>query len=364
MRWWCLLTVPAAAALATADAASTRRGQVVAALKRFDQLAAMSSRGDPEGCKSALNELCALDDAGVVFELGPNAYNRAMKVCAGELDVAESLYARLSDRGSPDAASLEAIVSIRLEHDVLEGAASALADLLESALEIRTSKSGRQLPRRKLPERTVRVARAVFDACAEAAVQAEPLSRAQGYWDELGELGLWAPPPPPPAPERTLALLKPDCLRKGHDGEIEAFIAAHGFTTVRRRCWQMDAEEAADFLQTSWGSSAGDRERRFFGEMVDFYCSGPVMALLLERDGAITAWRQLLGPGDPAVARGFVDRFGRKHRPKAPDSVRARWGENKQANSCHGSDSPEAAAREIEFVFGEEWCEVGPRSNS
>ena len=63
-------------------AADTKRRQVVAALKRFDQLAAMSSRGDPEGCSTALTELEALRETGAVFELGPNAHNRAMRVCS------------------------------------------------------------------------------------------------------------------------------------------------------------------------------------------------------------------------------------------------------------------------------------------
>ena len=74
--------------------------------------------------------------------------------------------------------------------------------------------------------------------------------------------------------------------------------------------------------------------------------SGEVLALLLEREGAIAAWREMLGPGDPSVGR--VD---------APDSVRARWGANKQANAAHGADSAEAAAREIRFVFGDAMVE-------
>ena len=174
----------------------------------------------------------------------------------------------------------------------------------------------------------------------------------------------------------------------------------------------MDAREAEAFLATSWGSAAGDRERRFFSEMVRshcsgdeptrtssspspsplpspstspspspstsasalpqptrdpgpspgpnqvrFYCSGDVLALLLEKDGAIGAWRTLLGPGDPAVARGYTDRFGRVHRAKAPHSVRALYGTNKQANAAHGADSPEAARREISFIFGAEFVE-------
>ncbi|EOD25406.1 hypothetical protein EMIHUDRAFT_57733, partial [Emiliania huxleyi CCMP1516] len=146
------------------------------------------------------------------------------------------------------------------------------------------------------------------------------------------------------SPERTLALLKPDCVASGAAGEVEALIAEHGFEVVRRRRWRMGEGEAAAFLQASCSS-------RFFSEMVSFYASGEVVALLLQRAGAIGAWRELLGPGDPAAARGYTDRHGRVRRPKAPRSVRARWGRDKQANAAHGSDSEEAAGREIRFVF-------------
>ena len=344
-------------------AADARRQLVVAALKRFDQLAAMASRGDPEGCSTALEELAALDVAGVTFELGPNAHNRAMRVCSAEPDTVERLYAELAAVGRQDDATLEGLATMRLEHDMLVEAAAAVAELLAPALQVPTNKAGLPLPRRKLPERSARVARAVLEACAEAELDEEELSGAPRLWRELGALGLWAPPPPPPVRERTLALLKPDCVASADGGaaaaEVEAFIAAEGFETVRRRRWRMAPAEAEGFLATSWGSAAGDRERRFFGEMVSFYCSGDVLALLLEREGAIGEWRRHLGPGDPAVARGYTDRFGRAHRPKAPRSVRARWGTNKQANAAHGADSPEAARREIRFVFGDGWSEAG-----
>jgi len=341
-----------------------RRQRVVAALKRFDQLEAMASRGDPEGCSTALEELAALHKAGITFELGPNAYNRAMRVCAADLEKVEELFAQLSAYGRQDDASLEALAAIRLENDMLPEAAAAVAQLLAPALQPKKTKSGRLLPLRKVPERTVRVARAVLEACSEAGLTEDQLSGAPQIWEQLGELGLYAPPPPPPLPERTLALLKPDCLKAAAEDDIERFICANGFAVVRRKRWQMAPEEAADFLTTSWASADGDRNRRFFSEMVAFYCSGDVLALLLEADGAIAKWRQLLGPGDPAVARGYTDRFGRVHRPKAPQSVRARWGLNKQANAAHGSDSRDSAVREIQFVFGEEWSEPGQSSSS
>ena len=104
----------------------------------------------------------------------------------------------------------------------------------------------------------------------------------------------------------------------------------------------MSEEEAAAFLSTSWGSSSGVTTRRFFRELTRFYASGEVLALLLEREDAIGSWRALLGPGDPSVGR-----------VSQPESVRARWGTNKMANAAHGADSAAAAAREIQFVFGD-----------
>ena len=84
---------------------SSRRQRVVAALKRFDQLEAMSSRGDQEGCSTALAELALLDADGVKFELGPNAHNRAMRVCASEPEVVEKLFAEIEAEGLADDAS-------------------------------------------------------------------------------------------------------------------------------------------------------------------------------------------------------------------------------------------------------------------
>lgn len=131
-------------------AADAKRRQVVAALKRFDQLAAMSSRGDPEGCSTALTELEALRETGAVFELGPNAHNRAMRVCSTDLETVESLYAQLAAEDRQDAASLAQLASIRLENDMLLEAAEAVAELLAPALEVRTNKLGRALPRKKV----------------------------------------------------------------------------------------------------------------------------------------------------------------------------------------------------------------------
>lgn len=88
----------------------------------------------------------------------------------------------------------------------------------------------------------------------------------------------------------------------------------------------------------------------FFVAMQEFYASGDCVALLLERAGAVAAWRGMLGPGDPSVGRVV-----------APESIRARFGTSKQCNAAHGADSVEAVRREVAYVFGTApcWCEPG-----
>jgi len=151
-----------------------------------------------------------------------------------------------------------------------------------------------------------------------------------------------------PKLERTVAIIKPDAVALGMEDEILHIINTAGFEVLQRRRHRFDEASARTFLSVSWGSAAGDPRRRFFQDMVAFYTSGEVMALLLEREDAIATWRALLGPGDPSVARSV-----------APLSVRARLGTNKQSNAAHGADSPLSAHREIELLFGEEWCSSG-----
>ena len=140
----------------------------------------------------------------------------------------------------------------------------------------------------------------------------------------------------------TLAVLKPDAVRAGLVDEIRDWIEQQGFTVVASRRLCLSEEAAQAWLQVSWGTSAGDTGRRFFQEMVRFYASGAIVALLLQKEGAIDEWRSLLGPGDPSVAK-----------KASPHTLRARWGSNKQANAAHGADSEDAARREITHVFGE-----------
>ena len=220
------------------------------ALKRFDACA---------DCAAGVAELSALRAAGQVR--GPNAHNRAMRLCAAsEIDEVEKLYDELASLSLCDDTSRALLVTTRLQHGRLPEAAAGTAELLGSALS-----QGR------CRARTARLACSVLSACEEAGVNA---GAAAARWREVGAAGLVpappAPPAPPPALERTLALLKPDCVRAGATEAIERLAHECGFATVCRRRWRMDEHEAAAFLAASWGSTSGDARRRFFAEMVRF----------------------------------------------------------------------------------------------
>ena len=167
----------------------------------------------------------------------------------------------------------------------------------------------------------------------------------QGTRDSLTDSGLLPL-------ERTLVLLKPGTDDPGLASYVYACLQDAGLKIVRKKKWKMREGEAESFLRVSWGSTAGSMKRRFFRELVEYYTSGPVTALLVEGPGAISAWRHILGPGDPWVARG-----------EHPDSVRARFGVSKLRNAAHGADSPASARREIAHLFTDEDFDVGEDLN-
>ena len=131
--------------------------------------------------------------------------------------------------------------------------------------------------------------------------------------------------------EQTLAIIKPDAVRKKIVGSIISAIEEHDFTIVRIKTLKMAREEAALFYDLHRG-------KPFYERLVDFMSSGQIYVLLLERERAIEEWRWLMGVTDPAEAV-----FG---------SLRQRFGTSVQQNSVHGSDSPESARRELSFFFG------------
>ena len=130
--------------------------------------------------------------------------------------------------------------------------------------------------------------------------------------------------------ERTLAIVKPDAVRRNLIGEIIRRIEAGGLRVAAARFLRMTKAEAEGFY-------AVHRERPFFGSLTEFMSSGPVMVLVLEGDGAIARWRTLMGATDPAKAD--------------PGTIRKDLGSGVEQNATHGSDAPETARTEIAYFF-------------
>ncbi|GAB4372096.1 MAG: nucleoside-diphosphate kinase [Acidobacteriota bacterium] len=132
------------------------------------------------------------------------------------------------------------------------------------------------------------------------------------------------------ASERTLAIIKPDAVAKGVFGEAVRAAEQAGLRVVAVKRLTMTRRQAEGFY-------AVHRERPFFGDLTAFMSSGPSIVMVLEGEGAIGRWRELLGATDPAQA--------------AEGTLRRRFGENIQNNGFHGSDAPETAAFEIGYMF-------------
>ncbi len=133
--------------------------------------------------------------------------------------------------------------------------------------------------------------------------------------------------------ERTLSIIKPDATRRNLTGRINAEFEKAGLRIVAQKRIRLTRERAEGFY-------AVHRERPFFDSLCAFMVSGPVVVQVLEGDGAIRRNREVMGATDPEDA--------------APGTIRAEFAESVEANSVHGSDSPDTAADEIAFFFGEE----------
>jgi nucleoside-diphosphate kinase len=132
------------------------------------------------------------------------------------------------------------------------------------------------------------------------------------------------------AVERTLAIIKPDAVKRGLSGDILSRIHAAKFQIVAIKTVQLSRTEAEGFY-------AVHRERPFFKELVEFMSSGKSVAMVLEAEGAIAKWRETMGATDPAKA--------------APGTIRKELGTSIQFNCTHGSDAPQTAAFEIGYFF-------------
>jgi nucleoside-diphosphate kinase len=130
--------------------------------------------------------------------------------------------------------------------------------------------------------------------------------------------------------ERTLAIIKPDAVAKGATGQILARIEQAGFRVLALKMIHMSYDDAAGFY-------AVHRERPFFQSLCTFMTQGPCVPMVLEREGAIQRWRDLMGATDPAKA--------------AAGTIRKDFATSIEANAVHGSDAPGTAAFEIPYFF-------------
>lgn len=130
--------------------------------------------------------------------------------------------------------------------------------------------------------------------------------------------------------EKTLAIIKPDAMRKKLAGKIIDRIYGKGFNIVGLKMLHMEEKQAREFYKVH-------AERPFYNDLVKYMTSGSVIAAALEKENAIRDWRDLMGATNPADA--------------TEGTIRKDFGENIEANAVHGSDSPETASIEIPFFF-------------
>ncbi|MBC8792627.1 MAG: nucleoside-diphosphate kinase [Alphaproteobacteria bacterium] len=130
--------------------------------------------------------------------------------------------------------------------------------------------------------------------------------------------------------ERTFSIIKPDATRRNLTGAINALIEKSGLRIVaQKRIWMTKTQ-----AETFYGVH---KERPFFGSLVAFMTSGPVVVQVLEGENAVAKYREVMGATNPANA--------------APGTIRKEFAESIEANSAHGSDSVENAAIEVAFFF-------------
>ena len=130
-------------------------------------------------------------------------------------------------------------------------------------------------------------------------------------------------------------MIKPEAVAAGHTGKILDMMISGGFRVVALRKTQLSPAEAGRFYEVH-------KERPFYGELVDYMASGPVIAAILEKDNAVEDFRKLIGATDPAQAE--------------EGTIRKRFAESKAKNAAHGSDSDENARIEGQFFFSTRDC--------
>ena len=130
--------------------------------------------------------------------------------------------------------------------------------------------------------------------------------------------------------QQTLAIIKPDSVRKNYAGKILSLIDDNGFTIKAIKGIHLDTRDAGRFYSIHQG-------KPFFDKLVEFITSGPCIAIILEKENAIEDYRKLIGATDPAEAE--------------EGTIRKLYAESKTYNAVHGSDSPENASVECSFFF-------------
>lgn len=130
--------------------------------------------------------------------------------------------------------------------------------------------------------------------------------------------------------ERTFAIIKPDAVRKNYSANIIKMISDAGFAIKGMKMTRLSRDKASAFY-------AIHKEKFFFGELLDYMTSGPIVILALEAENAVEKYRALIGATDPEKAD--------------EGTIRKLYGESKTFNAVHGSDSPENGRLEIEMMF-------------
>ena len=132
------------------------------------------------------------------------------------------------------------------------------------------------------------------------------------------------------ATNRTFTMIKPEAVAAGHSGKILDMIIGAGFKVKALKLMRLTADRAGEFY-------AVHKERPFYGELVAYMSSGPIIAAILEKDNAVADFRKLVGATDPAEAE--------------EGTIRKKYAKSKGENAVHGSDSDENAAIEGAFHF-------------
>ena len=132
------------------------------------------------------------------------------------------------------------------------------------------------------------------------------------------------------AVERTFSIIKPDATKRNLTGAVNAIIEKAGLRIIAQKRVRITREQAETFYGVH-------RARPFFGELVEFMTSGPVVVQVLEGENAIIKYREVMGATNPEKA--------------APGTIRKEFALNMGENSVHGSDAPETAGNEIKFFF-------------